>query len=112
MKRITCYVRPHRVELVKSAIAASEVSGMTVSDVRGVGVSPVRESRYQGMTGVVPMPIWAKIEVVVPDERVDEIVASILQNARTGDPDDGKIFVEDVMDAYRVRTHERGESAV
>ncbi|CAN1558218.1 GlnK Nitrogen regulatory protein PII [Fimbriimonadaceae bacterium] len=112
MKRITCYVRPHRVEMVKSAIAAAEVNGMTVSDVRGVGVSPVREQRYSNLVGVVPMPIQAKIEVVVADAQVEEIVESILRNARTGEADDGKIFIEDVADAYRIRTHERGEIAV
>jgi nitrogen regulatory protein PII len=100
------------VELVKSAIAAADVTGMTVSDVRGTGVSRPKESKYQGLVGVVPMPIQAKIEVVVPDARVEEIVESILQNARTGESDDGKIFIEDISDAYRIRTSERGENAV
>lgn len=112
MVRITCYIRPHRLEQVKTAIAALGVSGMTVSDVRGTGNSPERSSWFVGSESVVPLPIRAKIEAVVPDDLRDAVVEAIMDNARTEEPGDGKIIVEPVEDAIRVRTEERGDLAI
>jgi nitrogen regulatory protein PII len=112
MKRITCVIRPHRVEQVKSAIASLGVSGMNVSDVRGVGTSPEKPSWFAGEEHFVAMPLRSKIEVVCADELAESIVEAILDNARTGEPGDGKIFVEKVADVIRIRTEERGEIAI
>jgi nitrogen regulatory protein P-II 1 len=90
MTRITCMIRPHRLEAVKSAIAALNVSGLNVSDVRGTGNSPESAAWFGG----------------------EEHVEAILEHARTGEPGDGKIFVETVVDALRIRTGERGEAAL
>lgn len=112
MTRVTCYIRPHKLESVKSAIAALGVTGMSVSDVRGAGNSPETTDWFGGTEGLIAMPIRARVEVVAQDEQVEEIVNSIIENARTGEQGDGKIFIEPVQDAIRIRTQERGEAAV
>ncbi|RYG36052.1 P-II family nitrogen regulator [bacterium] len=112
MVRIVAYLRPHRLEGVRSAVAALGVNGMTVSDCRGTGVSREQSAWLGGFEAVSALPIRTKIEVVVPNERKEEVVAAIIDNARTGEPDDGKIFIETVADALRIRTSERGEVAV
>jgi nitrogen regulatory protein P-II 1 len=110
MKRVICFVRPHRLELVKSAIAALDVTGLTVADVRGTGNSP--ESSPWAASGAVPLPIRSRIEVVIQDEMLERVVEAIISSGRTGEPNDGKIFVEEVADAIRIRTGETGNEAV
>jgi nitrogen regulatory protein P-II 1 len=105
-------IRPHKLEQVKSAIDSLGVTGLNVTDVRGVGNSPETPSWFAGEQHLVALPIKAKLEVVAPDELKDALIESILENARTGEPGDGKIFVEKVVDAIRIRTAERGDSAV
>ncbi len=112
MIRITCYIRPHRLEPVKSAIASLGVNGMTVSDVRGTGNSPETSQWFGGQESLVAMPIRSKIEVVAPDDLQEQIVDAILENAQTGEPGDGKIFISKIEDAVRIRTSERGDAAV
>jgi nitrogen regulatory protein P-II 1 len=112
MIRITCYIRPHRLEQVKSAIAVLGVTGMSVSDARGTGNSPERSPWFGGDEQLVALPIKSKIEVVATDELEEALVDAIVRNARTGEPGDGKIFIERVGDAIRVRTGERGDAAV
>jgi nitrogen regulatory protein P-II 1 len=110
--RIVCYLRPHRLEPVKSAVASLGVSGMTVSDVRGTGNSPESTDWAGSDANLIALPIRAKIEVVVPDDMREEVVEAILESAQTGASGDGKIFVEPVEDAIRIRTEERGEAAI
>ena len=112
MKRVICFIRPHRLEAVKSAIASVGVSGLSVSDVRGTGNSPESSDLLGGGDGVIALPIRSRIEVVTTDELAETVVDSIVQSAQTGEHGDGKIFVEDVLDALRIRTEERGDSAV
>lgn len=112
MIRVTCYIRPHVLEPVKAAVASLGVNGMSVSDVRGVGNSSESSEWFAGEGGLVPLPIRAKLEVVAPDALREEIVQAILQNAATGQPGDGKIFIEPILDALRIRTLERGDGAV
>jgi nitrogen regulatory protein P-II 1 len=85
---------------------------LNVSDVRGVGNSPEKTTWFGGQEHVVALPLKSKLEVVAPDELKDAIVQAILENARTGQDGDGKIFIEKVVDAVRIRTGERGEAAV
>ena len=112
MIRITCYIRPHRLESVKSAIAALGVNGMSVSEVRGTGASPEVSQWFGGHESLVALPIRSRVEVVADDELQDAIVQAIVENARTGEPGDGKVFVEPVIDAVRIRTLERGNLAI
>lgn len=112
MRKITCIVRPHKLEEVKTAIAAFEISGMSVSDVRGRGNSPERPTLFAGEEIVIALPLKSKIVVVVADDLVEPIVQAIVESARTGEPGDGKVFIEPMEDALRVRTGERGEIAI
>lgn len=112
MIRLITFLRPHRLESVKSAIAALGISGMSVSDVRGTGNSPEQTDWLGGDPGLIALPIRARIEVVAPDELQEPIIEAILSSAQTGESGDGKIFVERVADAIRIRTGERGEAAV
>lgn len=108
MKRIIALIRPHRLDEVKTAVANLGVTGLTVNDVRGAGASPERATLLGGAEILIALPVRAKITVVVADELVEPVIEAILDRARTGEPGDGKIFVEAIDDVLRVRTGERG----
>jgi nitrogen regulatory protein P-II 1 len=111
MTRITVFIKPHRLEPVKSAMSAAGANGLTVGDVRGVGNSKETSSLFGG-DEVLALPIRARLEAVVADDLVEELLTRILEVARTGRPDDGKVFLERVEDAVRIRTSERGDLAL
>ena len=112
MTRVTCYIRPHKLEAVKSAIATLGVSGMSVSEVRGQGNSPEKTDWFGGTEGLIALPICTRVEVVAHDVLRDDIIRAVIENAHTGEAGDGKIFIEPMLDAIRIRTEERGEAAV
>jgi len=112
MIRLICYIRPHKLEGVKTALAALGITGMNVTDVRGVGNSPERATWLGGEQHLIALPIKSKIEVVAPDDLQEAMIQAILEHAATGEPGDGKMFVEKVSDALRIRTRERGETAL
>jgi nitrogen regulatory protein PII len=112
MVRITAVIRPHKLEAVKTSLAAIGVAGMTVEDVRGRGNGPEASIRLFGSDLSVALPIRAKIELAVSDGEADEAIRCILENARTGEPGDGKVFVEPLADALRIRTGERGDDGL
>ncbi|MCX7993475.1 MAG: P-II family nitrogen regulator [Fimbriimonadales bacterium] len=111
MKKIDCIIRPHKLEEVKTALNELGVTGMTVSEVRGCGNSPPAET-WLGEETLIRLPIRLRLEMVVSDAMVESIIETILQHARTGQSDDGKIFVLPYTDAIRIRTEERGEPAI
>lgn len=110
MVRILAFIRPHQLEEVKSAISALGIGGMNVTDAKGRGNSEERESRF--LTEVDVLRMRARLEVVCADDLEPEVVAAIAAAAHTGQPGDGKIFVEPVEQAVRIRTEERGETAL
>jgi nitrogen regulatory protein P-II 1 len=112
MRRVVAIIRPHKLDEVKTAIANLGVSGLTVNDVRGSGSSPERPALFGGSEVLIALPVKAKLTVVVPDDLVEAVVAAVLEHARTGEPGDGKLFVEPVVEAIRVRTGERGEAGL
>ncbi len=112
MIRIVAYVRPHRLEAAKAAVAALGVSGMTVADSRGRGNSPERSRWLEGEEIVVALPIRSRLEVVASDDLLEPILEATIDAVQTGEPGDGKIFVFPVEDALRIRTGERGDSAI
>lgn len=112
MKKIECVIRPIKIDEVKEALASIGIVGMTVSDVRGYGQQRGRTEKYRGNTYVVNLLPKVKIEVVVPDDRAEEVIEIMLEAARTGEIGDGKIFVATVEEAVRIRTGERGEAAL
>lgn len=112
MIRIIAYFRPHKLEEVKNALGERGFTGITVSDARGCGSSEEPSEWMLGKEFVVSLPARVRVEVIVPDERTEEAVQAIIRSARTGRPGDGKIFLQRVEQAVRIRTGERGESAL
>ena len=107
MKLIKAIVRPNKVDEVKDALGKLNVSGVTVTEVRGHGKQKGHTAIYRGQEYNVSLLPKMEIEVVVPDEIVDEGVKAIIQAARTGEIGDGRVFVLPVGDSYRIRTGER-----
>lgn len=112
MKRITAIVRPEKLEPLKEALFAAKVGGMTISQVNGCGSQHGWKEYYRGTEVLLNMVPKVKFELVVGDEEVDELVKVITETARTGNVGDGKIFVSPIDEVIRIRTDERGESAV
>jgi nitrogen regulatory protein P-II 1 len=112
MKKIEAIIQPFRLEPVKEALHAISVQGMTVTEVKGFGVQKGIREVYRGMEYQVDFLPKVKIEVVAPDDKVQSVVNTIANNARTGRIGDGKIFVYPVAEVIRIRTGETGESAV
>jgi len=112
MKKIEAIIQPYKVEPVKEALHAISVMGMTVTEVKGFGRQKGIREVYRGMEYQVDFLPKVKIEVIAPDDKVKDIVDTIMSNARTGRIGDGKIFVYPVDEVIRIRTGETGDSAV
>ncbi len=112
MKLIEAVVRPHKLQDVKNALADIGIVGMTVTDVRGCGRQKGHVERYRGSEYTVDLLPKVKLETVVKEAQVDEVVQAIAESARTGEIGDGKIFVRSVDQVYRVRTGDTDEDAL
>jgi nitrogen regulatory protein P-II 1 len=112
MKKIEAIVKPFKLDDVKEALTGAGVIGMTVSEVRGFGRQKGHTEMYRGGEYTVDFLPKMKIEVVVPDGLAEKVVALIVAAAKTGSIGDGKVFVEPLEDAIRIRTGERGDNAV
>lgn len=112
MKLIIAYVKPFRVDDVKTALTAAGASGMTTSDVQGFGRQSGQTEVYRGAEYEVEFVPKVRIEVLVSDELVDGVVEAIERAAHTGEIGDGKIAVLPVESVVRIRTGERGPDAV
>jgi nitrogen regulatory protein PII len=107
MKLIKAIVRPNKVDEVKDALERLQISGMTVTEVRGHGKQKGHTAIYRGQEYNVSLLPKMEIEVVIPDSAVDDAVKAITQAARTGEIGDGRIFVIPVGESYKIRTGER-----
>ena len=107
MKLIKSIVRPNKVDDVREALEKLNVSGMTVTDVRGHGRQKGHTAMYRGREYSVSLLPKVEIEVVVPDDSVEEVIAAIIHAARTGEIGDGRVFVLPVEQGYNIRTGER-----
>ena len=112
MKKIEAVIQPHKIEEVKEALKAIGVDGMTITEVRGHGRQKGHKEVYRGMEYQVDLLPKVKLEMVVPDTRLDEIIGTLTGAARTGKIGDGKIFIFDVSDAIRIRNDDRGDAAL
>jgi nitrogen regulatory protein P-II 1 len=112
MKLITAVIKPFKLEEVKDALAAAGVEGMTVTEVKGFGRQKGHTEIYRGSEYTVDFLPKVKIELAVADEIVASVVAAIVKGARTGKIGDGKVFVLPLEEVVRIRTDERGESAL
>ena len=113
MKRVEAIIRPLRLEAVKTALAEAGVTGLTVSDVRGAGRGRGhRPGLFRGEEYIIRLPPKIKLEMTVRDADVEAVIATLLEQARTGEEGDGKIFVLPATEALRVRTGETGETVL
>jgi len=112
MKKIEAIIQPFRLEPVKEALHAISVQGMTVTEVKGFGRQKGIREVYRGMEYQVDFLPKVKIEVIVPEDKAQQIVETIMNTARTGRIGDGKIFVYPVTEVIRIRTGESGDAAV
>ena len=112
MKLIIAVIKPFKLEEVKEALAAIGVEGMTVTEVKGFGRQKGHTEIYRGSEYTVDFLPKVKLELAVADEVAAKAVAAIVGAAKTGKIGDGKVFVLPLEDVIRIRTEERGESAV
>ena len=112
MKKVEAIIKPFKLDDVKEKLAGLGVKGMTVSEVRGFGRQKGHTEIYRGAEYVVDFLPKIKIEVVVADDQVKEVVEAIRNAANTGKIGDGKIFVFPVEECVRIRTGESGEQAL
>jgi nitrogen regulatory protein P-II 1 len=112
MKKIEAIIKPFKLDEVKDALIAAGVVGMTISEVRGFGRQKGHTEMYRGGEYTIDFLPKMKVEVAVPDDRADKVVALITSAAKTGAIGDGKVFVSTIEDVVRIRTGEHGESAL
>lgn len=112
MKKIEAIIRTFALDEVRDALDQLDVTGMTVSDVRGYGSSGGHAPIYGGAEYVVDFVPRLKIEVVVGDDQVHPVIDAIVQAAYSGEPGDGMVFVLPIEEAVRIRTRERGLDAL
>jgi nitrogen regulatory protein P-II 1 len=112
MKKIEAIIKPFKLEEVKDALSELGIEGMTVTEVKGFGRQKGHTEIYRGSEYTVDFLPKIKLEMVLGDERVEAAVKAILKTAKTGKIGDGKVFVSPVEEAIRIRTEEKGESAV
>jgi nitrogen regulatory protein P-II 1 len=112
MKKIEAIIQPHKLEDVKEALKGIGIDGMTISEVRGHGRQKGHKEVYRGMEYQVDLLPKVKIEMVVSNERSEEVIETVVRSARTGKIGDGKVFVFDVAEAIRIRNDDRGDGAL
>jgi nitrogen regulatory protein PII len=107
MKLVKCVIRPNKVDEVREALERLNLSGMTVTDVRGHGRQKGHTAVYRGKEYAVSLLPKVEIEVVVPNDVVEEVIQAVIQAARTGEIGDGRVFVLPVESGYNIRTGEK-----
>lgn len=112
MQKIEAVIQPSKLDSVKDALVEIGVNGMTILEARGHGRQKGHTEVYRGREYSVDLLPKVKLELVVPDEIVDQAVQAIITSARTGTIGDGKIFISKIDEAIRIRNDERGETAL
>jgi nitrogen regulatory protein P-II 1 len=112
MKKVEAIVRHFKLEDVKNALTEHGIQGMTISEVRGFGRQKGHTEMYRGTEYAVDFVPKVKIEIVVADAQLQNVVDTIMRTAQTGQIGDGKIFVIDLANTIRIRTGETGEDAL
>ena len=112
MKLVTAIVKPFRLDDVRNALGEVGIQGMTVSEVKGFGRQRGHTELYRGAEYVVDFLPKAKVEIAVSDEMLERVVEAIIEASKTGKVGDGKIFVTNLDQVWRIRTGETGDSAL
>lgn len=112
MKKLEIYIRPDKLEEVKDALKAIDLNGISISQIMGCGSQMGWKEVVRGSEVDYNFLPKIKIEIVVLDIQVEAVIDTVVATARTGEVGDGKIFISEIKDAIRIRTGERGASAV
>jgi len=112
MKKIEAIIKPFKLDEVKDKLNELGVQGITVTEVKGFGRQKGHTELYRGAEYVVDFLPKIKMEIVIADTQVEDVVNVIVKAAQTGRIGDGKIFITNIEEAVRIRTGERGEDAV
>lgn len=112
MKKIEAIIRPVKLDELKDALGRFNVHGMTVTEVMGCGLQKGKTEIYRGTEYTIDLLPKVKIEIIVKDSWVNDLVALISETAKTGEIGDGKIFITEVENAVRIRTGESGEAVL
>ncbi|RCX17954.1 nitrogen regulatory protein P-II family [Anaerobacterium chartisolvens] len=112
MKKIEAIIRPAKLEDIKEALNKFNIHGLTISQVMGCGLQKGRKEFYRGTEITLNLLPKIRVEIVVRDNQLEDIIKLFCDEAKTGEVGDGKIFVYNVEDVIRIRTGERGESAI
>jgi nitrogen regulatory protein P-II 1 len=112
MKKVEAIIKPFKLDEVKESLSAIGVQGLTVSEIKGFGRQKGHTELYRGAEYVVDFLPKVKLEIIVADEKVSDVVGAIEKAAKTGRIGDGKIFVLPIEEVIRIRTGERGSDAI
>ncbi len=112
MKKIEAIIKPFKLDEVKTALTKIGVLGMTVTEVKGFGRQKGHTESYRGTEYAIDFLPKSKIELIIPDELVNQVMEAIERTAKTGKIGDGKIFMSPVEELIRIRTGERGRDAI
>ena len=112
MKLVTAIIKPHKLDEVKEALRSIGVAGLTATEVQGFGRQRGHTEVYRGAEYQIDFVPKVKIEIVTDDDQAQQVVDAILKSARTGKIGDGKIFVTDAEQVFRIRTGEMGPDAL
>jgi len=112
MKKVEAIIRHFKLEDVKNALTEQGIAGMTITEVRGFGRQKGHTEMYRGTEYQVDFVPKIKIEVAVPDSKLQLVLDTIMRSAQTGQVGDGKMFVTNLSEVVRIRTGETGESAI
>ena len=112
MKKIEAVIKPFKLDEVKDSLNEIGIQGITVSEVKGFGRQKGHTELYRGAEYVVDFLPKVKLEIIVGDALVGQVLETIERSAKTGRIGDGKIFVTEVLEVVRIRTGERGEAAI
>ncbi len=112
MKKVEAIIKPFKLDEVKEALSEIGVHGMTVTEIKGFGRTGGKKEVYRGSAYVVDFVPKVKLDIIVEEENVHQVVDTISEAARTGRIGDGKIFVTPVDEVIRIRTGETGKEAI
>ena len=112
MKKIEAIVRPEQIEILKDALLKAKINGITINQVFGCGNQYGWTEYHRGTEIIMNTLPKVEFKIVIPDERLEEIISIIIKSTQTGEVGDGKIFVTEVIDCIRIRSGERGEAAL
>ncbi len=112
MKKIEAIIRPEKFDIIKDALTELGYAGMSLMEIKGHGNQKGVSEVWRGKRYRVDMLPKIKMEIVVADEAVDKVVQTIIKESQTGSIGDGKIFITELVDVFRIRTGEQGDGAI